>query len=163
MAAGNTLVAWTAKAASFPTSNAATPDTRNSRPVLDFDAATEEAICLIGVMPRHYGGGGATVHLHCTATSATSGDAKAGACVERCQVGGHDLDSDSFDSELTATATAPASSGELFLISISLAAGDLDGVMAGDLFRIKIARKAADGADTMAGDLELHAVELVEA
>jgi hypothetical protein len=69
-----------------------------------------------------------------------------------------DLDSDSFDTETTATGTANGTSGIETVTEITCTT--IDSIAAGGLYRLKIARKAAAGGDNMSGDAELIAVEV---
>src|SRR5690242_10501892 len=102
MASGQTLCTWTAEGgASFPATNYATFDTRNTHACYDFDATTQESIYLRFVLPRHYGGGGITVYLHWAATSATSGSGGWDVSFERIGDGQQDIDSDGFASAQT--------------------------------------------------------------
>lgn len=162
MASGNSLVSFVPADNEPPTANYATLDVRNGHPVLDFDAATEEAAIFTAVLPRHYAGGGLTIYLHWLATSAVAGDSKWGGSIERATAGGDDLDADSFDAEQTATGTANAVSGVVTTTQIAFTNAQIDGLLVGEAFRLKLARKAADAADTMAGDAELLAVEIKE-
>jgi hypothetical protein len=161
MASGDTLCTFTALANQPPSSNFATTDSRNSIYVLDFDAGTDESAVFVGVLPRHYAGGGLTVTLHWAATSATSGDVVWLADIERSNT---DLDADSFTgSPNTATGTANGTSGIVTTTAITFTSGaDMDSLTVGELFRLKITRNADDGADTMTGDAELVAVEIKE-
>lgn len=163
MASGTTLVTFTPLANSPPTANFATLDLRNSIPVLDFDAATEEAAVFAGILPSVYAGGGLTIITRWLATSATSGDLKVGTSIERNHAAGDDLDADSFATEQTGTATADATAGKVFEVTTTHSSGaNMDSLVAGESFRLKVARKAADGADTMAGDAELLAILVKE-
>ena len=156
MATGNTLGIFTALSAFYPSSNYATPDLRNTHPVLDFDASTEESCYFEGLLPDTYAGGGLTVDVYWMATSATTGDVKWGGSVERMHSGGDDMDSDSFATEQTATGTANGTSGKITKTSITFSSGaNMDSLAAGEPFRFKLARKAADVADTMTGDAEV--------
>ena len=160
MASGDTLLEWRGIDCTPPTSNQATPDRRNNHQVLDFDASTEESTYYDGVLPRHYAGGGLTLYVHTTATSATTGDYKIGGSIERMNT---DLDADSFATEQVATSTTNGTSGIITVTSITFSSGaNMDSLAAGEAFRLKLARKAADVADTMTGDLEVHLLELKE-
>lgn len=162
MAANETLAIWEAVGATPPAANAATLDTRNGRPVLDFDADANEAAHFSAVLPKHYAGGNLAVRLHWMATSAASGNVCWRAAFERLEAAGPDLDSDDFQSAVEANGAASATSGKLTVTTLTLTA--LDGAAAGDAFRIAVTRVANDGTnDTMTGDAELLAIELVEA
>lgn len=163
MASGNTLCVFTPAANVPPSSNYATLDTRNGHLVLDFDPATDEDSVFPGVLPRHYGGGGLTVTLYWSATSATSGNCKWNVQVERLEDEGTDTDADSFASAQTATAAAPSTSGALQYTTVTFTSGtQMDSLAAGEAFRLKVTRDANDAGDTMTGDAELHRVEVRE-
>jgi hypothetical protein len=153
-----TLARWTALDGQPPAANWAQIDTRNSIAVLDFDAATDESIVFVGIMPE--GAvltGGVSVYLKWMATSATSGAVIWEASIERSNT---DLDSDSFDTVAFASGTANGTSGIITSTTISFTT--IDSVAAGELFRLKISRDAngTNGTDDMTGDAELVAVEL---
>lgn len=145
-----------------PTSNYATLDTRNNRPVLDFDTTTQEAAIFTGVMPNGYAGGGLTVTIFCALTSATSGTVGWDVAFERTQASTDDIDSDSFATAQTVTAvTVPGTSGHVLAMSVNVANGaDMDSIAAGELFRLRVRRDVA--TDTATGDAELLAVTVRE-
>lgn len=139
-----------------PATNFATFDTRNSIPVLDFDATTEESAVFSRVMPEGASlGSGLKVRIHWMATSATSGDCRWGVQFER---GTTDLDADSFDTATEATATTNGTSGIITVTEITCT--NIDSITAGDAYRVKIYRDTGDAADTMSGDAELVRVEI---
>lgn len=163
MATGQTLCTWTAEnGASFPATNYATFDTRNTQPCYDFDAATQETIFLHFILPRHYGGGGITVYLHWAATSATSGSGGWDVSFERIGDAQQDLDADGFaTAQVVTAATVPATSGHIKITNVAVSNGaNMDSIAVGELFRLRIRRDVAN--DDAAGDLELFAVELKE-
>jgi hypothetical protein len=139
-----------------PSTGFATLDTRNSIAVLDFgDTGTASAVFL-GVMPEGASlGSGLIISLRWMATSATSGNVRWSVALERCNT---DLDSDSFDTSVEATATTNGTSGVPTTTNITITT--IDGITAGELFRVRIQRLGADAADTMSGDAELVAVEI---
>lgn len=149
-----------------PTSNYATFDTRNLHPCLDFDGATDEEAVFSSVLPRHYAGGGLTVYLHVTFTSATSGSARWQADIERMDASSLDIDADSFTGSFqSAGVTAPATSGQIVVATIAFTSGaQMDSLAAGEPFRIKIRRDAdgTSGTDDITTDAELLAVEIKE-
>jgi hypothetical protein len=163
MASGNSLIQWGPTAGEPPASNYATLDTRNGHACLDLDAGTAESIDFEGVLPRHYAGGGLTLRLFWGASTATSGNVKWNAQVERQEDEGTDLDADSFATAQTATAAAPGTSGALQYTDIAFTSGaQMDSLAAGEAFRLRVTRDAADAADTMLGDAELYRLELRE-
>jgi hypothetical protein len=152
-----TYATFTAEHNQPPSTAFATLDTRNSIAVLDFDAATDENAVFVGIMPEAASlGSGLIVRLHWMATTATSGNVRWGVQFERSNT---DLDSDSFDTAVEATAAANGTSGILTTTAITVTT--IDGITAGDVFRLKVFRNADDATnDTMTGDAELVAVEV---
>jgi hypothetical protein len=139
-----------------PASNYATLDTRNSVACLDFDDATDESAVFVGLIPEGASlGSGLKIRLHWAATTATSGDVRWDVQLERMTT---DLDSDSFDTVASATATTNGTSGILTVTEITLTT--IDSVTSGDGFRLKVTRDANNGADTMSGDCELFICEV---
>jgi hypothetical protein len=137
-------------------------DVRSQRPVLDFDASTNESAVFGGVMPRHYGGGGITVYLHYAMTTATSADVDWDAAFERIGDQQQDIDSDGFASAKSVdNTTVPGTSGLVDVVSIAFSDGaEIDNIASGEGFRLKVTRDAA--SDTATGDAELLFVELKE-
>lgn len=143
-----------------PATGYATLDTRNSIAVLDFDAAAIEAAIFVGVLGSTYAGGGLTVEISWMATSATTGDVKWNAYIER---GNTDQDADSFAAAQTTTTTTNATSGIETKTTITFTNGaQMDSLAAGETFRLKIERDATAGGDTMAGDAEVKTVVIRE-
>jgi hypothetical protein len=161
MASGDTLVTFYPRDNEPPSANAATQDTRNIHPVLDFDAATNQAGVFSAVLPQHYAGGGVTVYLHYSMSTATSGDVDWDVAWERIGDQQLDIDADSFAAVNSVdNTTVPGTSGFVDVVSVAFTDGaDMDSVAAGEKFRLKVTR---DTADTATGDAELHAVELRE-
>jgi len=145
-----------------PSSNYATLDHRGNHPVLDFDDSTDESAEFSGILPNQYGGGGVTVYLHYSMTSATSGNVDWDVSFERIGDQQLDIDSDSFATAKSVDdTTVPSTTGNVDVVSISFSDGsDMDSVAAGELFRIRVTRDASE--DTASGDAELHAVEIRE-
>jgi hypothetical protein len=144
-----------------PSSNYATLDTRNDRPVLDFDASTDEAMHWTFVLPERYDGGGVTLEIHVMATSATSNDFVFGAAFEK--LAGQDLDSDGFATAQTATVTVNGTSGVKSIATITFTDGaQMDSVGAGEAGRVKIYRDADNGSDDATGDAEYITAQLKE-
>jgi len=164
MAAGDTLVVLTPYQNEPPTANYATLDLRNLHPVLDFDAATDEAAVFTAIMPRHYGGGGVTVYIHYAMSSAEANDVVWQAAFERIGDGQQDIDSDGFAAAQSSGAvTVPGTSGHVDICTIAFTDGaQMDSIAVGESFRLKINRDADNVADDAAGDAELVAVELRE-
>jgi hypothetical protein len=160
--AGNWQLQWGPIVNEAPSSNFATLDTRNGHPVLDFDTTTQEAAIFTGVLPDDYAGGGLTVHVWCSLTSATTGTVGWLVSIERIDASSLDIDSDSFASAQTITATTvPGTSGHVLKMSVNISNGaNMDSLAAGELFRIKIERDVTN--DTATGDAELLRVMMVE-
>lgn len=160
MASGDLLEKFGPLGSFGPPTNYATLDTRNTRPVLDFDAATDEARYWHFVMPPFYSGGSVAVKIHMRATSATSNDAYFQSAFEKMT--GLDIDSDSFDSAQSGHGTANATSGIDTIITITHTSSQIDGMVAGDEGRLSINRDADNASDNMTGDAEITLVELYE-
>lgn len=164
MASGDTLISFVATDHHPPASSYATPDVRNSHPVLCFDASSAEDACFHAVLPRHYGGGGLTVTLIWMVASATTGNVMWKAGIERLEAGGTDLDADSFATLQAATAAAAnGTSGALTYTTVTISSGaNMDSLAVGESFRLKVERDAANASDTMTGDAQLLAAEIKE-
>lgn len=165
MASGNLLACFTPLANQPPAANYATLDTRNGHLVLDFDASTDEAAIFVGYLPGNYAGGGLTVKILWSATSATSGSCRWQAAIERMEDEGTDLDADSFATAQSTGDTAPSTSGALQYSTITISSGaNMDSLVANEAFRLKINRDAdgTSGTDDMTGDAEIHLVAVLE-
>jgi hypothetical protein len=139
-----------------PATNFATLDTRNSIAVLDFDDTTDESAIFVSVCPQGANlASGLLITLIWTASTATSGACVWDASIERMTT---DIDTDSFDTAASVTATTNATSGVPNYSTITLTT--IDSLTGGDGFRLKINRDANNGSDTMTGDAELIAVEV---
>ena len=111
MASGDTLCTFFPGDNEPPTTNYATLDTRNSHPVLDFDATTQETSIYTSILPRNYAGGGITVYVHWAASTAITGTGGWDVSFERIGDGSQDIDADSFATAQTITAaTVPGTS-----------------------------------------------------
>lgn len=162
MASGDTLLIFSPHDDEPPASNFATLDLRNGHPVLDFDDTVNESAVFSGVMPRNYGGGGLTVYIHFSMTSATSGDVDWDVAFERIGDQQQDLDADGFAAVNSVdNTTVPGTSGLVDIVNVTFSDGaDMDSIAVGEKFRIKVTRDAA--SDTASGDAELAAVEIKE-
>jgi len=162
MASGDTLLTATPYANEPPATGGASIDTRNSHPVLDFDADANESAVFSGVMPSGYAGGGVTVYLHYSMTTAESGDIDWDVAFERIGEAGQDIDSDGFASAISVdNTTVPGTSGVIDVVAVAFDNGaQMDSVVAGDGFRVKVTRDAV--SDTAASDAELRFVEIRE-
>ena len=139
-----------------PATNYMTLDTRNGHPVLDADDTTAEAAIWTGVLDGAYGGGGLTVKVAYSATSATSGTAGFTVEIERIGDSQLDIDGDSFASAQTITAvTVPGTAGHVDVVSVAISNGaNMDSLAAGEQYRMRIKRDVAN--DTATGDIELN-------
>lgn len=162
MASGDTLLIWGAYDNIPPAANAATIDTRNQTPCLDFDDTTAEGAQFMGILPRHYGGGGITAYLHWAATAAVTGTAGWTVEFERIGAGSQDLDADGFAGAQTVTAaTVSGTSGNVSITNVAVTNGaNIDSIAVGELFRVRVKRDVAN--DTAVGDIELYGIELKE-
>lgn len=145
-----------------PASNPATPDKRNGHPVLDFDDTTQEIAIFSCILPRNYAGGGITVYVHSSASSATSGTIGWDVSFERIGAAQQDVDADGFATAQTITAvTVDGTSGNVTIANVAVTNGaNMDSIAVGELFRVRLRRDVAN--DTAAGDAEFHALELKE-
>lgn len=162
MASGDSLIVLHALGAEFPAANFATADQRNNEWRLDFDATTGETAYWTDVLPRNYAGGGITVYVHASATSATTGTIGWLIAFERIGDGQQDTDSDGFASDQTITAgTVPGTSGHIDILNVAVSNGaNMDSIAVGEMFRLRVTRDVAN--DTATGDAELVCVELKE-
>ena len=146
-----------------PVSEFAQYDTRNNRPVLDFEdgtATTAESAVFQVLLPPEYGGGGLTCDIYWAATAATSGNVIWNMAIENGAPGTLDRDADSFAAANAATCTAQGTSGvddDDCVITFTDGA-DMDSWPAGTPGRIKLLRDADNGSDTMVGDSEMSMV-----
>jgi len=162
MASGDTLLIFEPLANEPPSANMATFGGRNQHPVLDFDDTTDEAAVFSGVMPQHYGGGGVTVYLHYSMTSAVADTVDWDVAWERIGDQQLDIDGDSFAAVNSVDdTTVPGTCGLVDVVSVAFTDGvDMDEVAAGEAFRLKVTRDATN--DDASGDAELVRVELRE-
>lgn len=160
MASRATLTPFSAE---FPASNYPQLLLSNRRPVLAFDAATDEAAYWTLVAPQGLTGA-LTLVISYAMASATSGAVVWQAAIEAI-TDGDALDTDaadSFDADNTSSAaTVPGTAGQIDQVTITLT--NADGVAAGDLVRVRINRDANNASDTATGDAYLLAAELRDA
>ena len=166
MATTDTLLVFPPQANEPPLSNFATLDLRNNHPVLDFDASTDEEAIFKGVLPKQYDGGGLTVKIYASFSSATSGNVVWQASIERVGDEVQDIDSDGFAAlRGTGAVAVPTTSGLVQEFTITFTSGSqMDSLVAGEAFRLKIRRDADDtsATDDATGDAELWAAEVRE-
>lgn len=158
--AARTIFAFTPESAHFPTSNFAALALSNSRPVLAFDATTEETAywtfpAIQGITTP------LTLVITYAMASATSNAVVLGAQIEAI-TDGDAIDTDattSFDTtNNSSSTTVPGTAGYIDQISITLT--NNDSITAGDYARLALARKPTDAGDTATGDLYVLLVEL---
>ena len=131
--------------------------TRNNTPILGFNDTTAWQTFFIDVVPE--GAvltSGLTINILWAAASATTGNVKWNAQIERMNT---TIAADSFDTAGTITTACNGSNGVPSLSSI-VGLTTIDGITIGDTYRILVTRDAANGADTMTGDAQLISVEV---
>jgi len=143
-----------------PATNFATLDTRNSRPCLDFDDTVQETAIFSKILPFSYSGSGIRVTIYCAMTTATTGTVGWDISIERVDASNLDLDTDSFATAQTVTATTvPTVSGQILAMTVNISNGtSMDSLAAGEMFRLRIRRDVA--ADNAVGDAELFMVHM---
>lgn len=160
-----TRAVFTPLAAEFPAANFPQLTLSNRRPVLAFDASTDETAYWTGVAPQGLTGTITAVITYAMA-SATSGTVGFQAQLEAITAG-DSTDTDattSFDSvNNSASTTVPGTAGYIGQISITLT--NADSIAAADYFRLSLNRDADGSAitDSATGDAYVLAVELRDA
>jgi hypothetical protein len=159
-----TRFVFTPYSAEFPATNFPALQLSNRRPVLAFDASTDEACYWTFVAPQGITGT-ITVVITYAAASATSGAFRWEALLE-CITDGDTTDTDattSFDATNSNGATVPGTAGHIDQISITVS--NSDSIAAGDYCRLQINRDAngGTGTDDATGDAYVLAVELRDA
>lgn len=167
MASGNTLAYFSPLAATFPPSNPARLDMRNYHPMLRFaGSGNDEEVYFEGYLPANYAGGGLSIDLEVGFSSATSGNSRWQADLERLNVAGPDVDADSFVGIFQSVGIVPnATSGITTKGTIALTSGaQMDSLAAGERFRLKIRRDqdGTSGTDDVTTDAELYGVTIRE-
>lgn len=157
----NTRFVFTPNAAEFPASNFPQLTLVNRRPVLAFDADTDETCYWTAVVPQGWTGT-ITAYIYYIMASATSGKVDFEVAVEAVTDGDStDLDAGtSFDTANTITApTVPGTAGYIDVITCTLTNNDSSA--AGDYIRFSLMRDADDGTnDTASGDCYVLAMEI---
>ena len=147
-------------AAEFPTANFPQITQINQRPVLAFDAATDETCYWTLIAPQGVTGT-LTLIVSYVMASATSGSVRFQAQVEAVTDGDTtDLDTDtSFDTANSAGETVPGTAGHISQLSITLT--NNDSMAAADYVRISLNRDAdgTSGTDDATGDAYVLACE----
>ena len=152
-----------------PDANAATLDTRagGSTPgevviVHDFDAATDEYLDYM-VQLQGYDGGGLTLSIRWSASSATTNECVWRAAVRRVADDAEDIDASHTYVYNSVDATTASASGEVDYADITFTDGaDMDSWADGEVAILRIGRFASTLNDDMTGDAELWGFVLKE-
>lgn len=146
-------------AAEFPATNFPQLTLSNRRPVLGFDAATDETAYWTFAAPQGFTGTVTAVITYAMA-SATSGNIYWQAALEAI-TDGDATDTDaatSFDTANSGNGAVPGTAGYIDQITITMT--NADSVAAGDYVRLSVNRDADNASDTATGDALLLSVEL---
>lgn len=150
-----------------PATSSATWDTRagGSTPnevveVWDFDASSQEYMDYRGRL-KGYGGGGLTVRLAWSASSATSGNNEWEAAFRAFPDDTEALGSSHSYSYQAVIGAAPSASGEVSYDSIPFTNSQIDSLADGEEFILRI-RRDTTTASNMSGDAELWSVLVYE-
>jgi hypothetical protein len=158
-----TQAIFTPYSAEFPATNFPQLQLVNRRPVLSYDASTQETCQWTGIAAQGFTGT-VTALVSYIMASATTGLVEFEVSLEAVTDGdATDLDAgDSFDTVNSASATVPGTAGHIDQLSVTLT--NADSIAAGDYFRLKVSRDADDATnDTATGDCHVLAVELRDA
>jgi hypothetical protein len=152
--------------------NYATMDTRlggstpgENVPVWDFDGTTAEYVDFYCQMLSNYSGGGITLQIKFSMTSAinTTGNVVWRAAFRRIADDAEDVDTAQTYDFNSVTATPTTAAGEVKYTSITFTNGaDMDSVTAGDMFILRFGRDPVNVADTVSTDAELHYIVITE-
>jgi hypothetical protein len=148
--------------AEFPASNYPQLALSNRRPVLAFDAATDETAYWTGIASQGLTGV-ITVVITYAMASANSGNIYWQAALEAIS-DGDAVDTDaaaSFDTANSGNGAVPGTAGYIDQIAITMT--NADSIAAADYFRLSVSRDADNASDTATGDAYLLAVELRDA
>lgn len=148
--------------AEFPAANFPELKLVNRRPVLAFDAATNETAQWTTIAPNDWDPSTLAAKIYYIMASAVAGDVDCDVYVEAITDGdAFDLDAgDSFDAvNSTDGTTVPGTAGWMDVVSVTLANHDTS--VAGDYLRFRFIRDAA--SDTAAGDMYVLAIEIRDA
>lgn len=131
--------------------------TRGTFSVIAYDDAVIQGLAWQKTMPVSYtNGNNIKVTIYWVSKTAVVGDVIWACAFERDNAANHDIDTDAFAALQTAAAsTAPAASGVIQSVSITLTQAQADGLSAGDPFRIFVQRTANAVGDTMVGDAQI--------
>ncbi len=171
MASDDLMFALTPNAVTGPKTSYATLDLLDggSSPeelftVLDFDAASIEYADFKICLPDNYDGGGLTIAIPFTMSSATSGNVVLEAAIRRCADGVEQLDQSHTYDYNSVTVAVESTVSKIGYATITFTDGaDMDSLAAGEMGMLRVRRKADDGSDTAAGDAELQMIICKEA
>lgn len=155
-----TRAIFTPYSAEFPATAFPQLQLVNRRPVLSYDASTQETAQWTGIAAQGFTGT-VTALVNYVMASATANLVDFEVSLEAVTDGdATDLDAgDSFDTVNSASTTVPGTAGHIDQLSITLT--NADSIAAGDYFRLKVSRDADDATnDTATGDCHVLAVEL---
>ena len=157
-----TRFALTPESAHFPATAFPALSSVNVRPVLAYDAATQETCYWTVVAPQGLAGALSAI-IHLFGNAASTNPTYWEVAVEAITPGdAMDLDSaTSFDTVNTGNVAMDATQGEQVALTIALT--NADSMAAGDYVRISLARDADNGSDTFAADAYVTLVEIREA
>ena len=146
-----------------PATAYATPDARaggstpaENVPVWDFDDTTAEYLDFLCVLGPNYAGGGLTIVLPWSATSATSGATVWQVAIRRIADDAEDVDASQTYDYNTVADTCASAAGEISMPTVAFTSGaDMDSWAAGEVAIVRVGRLPTDGSDNMVGDAEL--------
>lgn len=156
----------------IPTAAGANPDTSNETDVLDFDASSNEVALFKCFMPQNYDGGGLTVKIGVTSTTAT-GDMSWHMFLKSITADVDNLVNVGVDPsglkvfaepQKNAAFDAASVAGEVAVDTIVFTNGaQMDSIAAGEMFFLLLMRDAQDTTnDDMAADAELQFIAVEE-
>lgn len=157
-----TVAVLTPAAAELPTSNFPQPSVVNGRPVLAYDAATQETAYWTFAVPQGFTSP-FTVVLSLIGNAAGTNSTYWEVAVEAVtSADATDLDSaTSFDTVNTGNVAMPSTQGHM--VQLSITCTNSDSAAAADYVRISIARDADNVSDNFAADAYLLAAEVRDA
>lgn len=154
-----TIALFTPEMAHYPGSNFPAHIRINNRPVLAFDAATDETCYFTFKAPQDLTLP-ITVYVQYKMASATTGSVYFQAAFEAISDGDAvDLDATtSFDTANSGNGTVPGTAGNIDEIAITMT--NNDSIAAGDYARLSLNRDADNGSDTATGDSYILTIEV---
>lgn len=161
MSQGNTLIEFSPLCYAPPVSGYARLGIRNDHPLLYFSSTgLAESGFFSAVMPSYYSSRGINVNMAWSSLTGTVGYCKWNAAIERLS-GNADLKVSNFGAIQTTSGQAPASSGLIQYLNLSMTGIYSTGLVSGEMFRLMIQRDVT--VNSMSGDAELYFLELKEA